>query len=136
MTYIVWPADEGEHDGGAKTYPRKPTIKPGTAFADRWALDATHAATIYADYFHSQRDGWESSWPRDFCVRDTETGTVQRFEVDREHVPKFHAGCGVELKPGPHDHEKCPCGHPFGFQGPCRWRSRCTCGDQKPAATP
>jgi len=57
---------------------------------DTVLCDASDAAEAYADYVHSQRDGWESSWPLTFrvCCPD---GSVVDFEVDREHVPKFSA---------------------------------------------
>lgn len=48
------------------------------------------AAERYADWFHGNRDGWESSWPLTFRVR-SEDGTEQDFEVDREMVPEFSA---------------------------------------------
>lgn len=131
MSYKVWCGDEGEHDGSAKTFSHRSDLPP-------WSTDARDAATMYAEHCHSERGGWEWSWPCDFFVRDMETGTVQRFEVERETVPEFHAGRGVEVKAGPHDHEnlplddECPCGHPFGFTGPCvkapGWGTPCKCG--------
>lgn len=50
MSYKVWCADEGEHDGDAKTYTHKPLTE------QKWAYSAEHAATKYADYCHSFRD--------------------------------------------------------------------------------
>jgi hypothetical protein len=135
MTYKVWCADEGEHSGGAKTYPRAPDADN----IDRdWAMDADDAARLYADYCHSNRDGWEWSWPADFMVRDVEANAVHQFSVERETVPEFHAARGVEVKVGPHDHDECPCGHPFGFAEPCvkppGWGKPCTCGIAPAAA--
>jgi hypothetical protein len=141
MSYKVWRADEGEEDGSAKTYPRTPpSPSANSVFVsnDTWALDDHDAVMTYADYCHSQRDGWEWSWPTDFLVRDMKTNTVQKFNVDREEVPEFHAGKGVVVEPGPHDREnlppddECPCGHPYGFAGPCvktpGWGTPCKCG--------
>ncbi len=45
-----------------------------------------------ADDYHSNHDGWESSWPLTIAIRETEDGpTIARFSVDRETVPQFTA---------------------------------------------
>lgn len=45
-----------------------------------------------AEDFHSNHDGWESVWPMDFTIYESEEGpAVGRFEVERETVPQFHA---------------------------------------------
>ena len=53
-------------------------------------FDAGNAAEAYADYVHSHRDGWESSWPLTFRVLCPD-GSTADFEVDREYVPEFSA---------------------------------------------
>ena len=60
------------------------------------ALDAKKAAEHYAGFCHSQRDGWEASWPLTFRVRLPD-GTTEDYEVDRETVPEFTA-TKVKLK--------------------------------------
>lgn len=45
-----------------------------------------------AEDFHGNHDGWESVWPVDFTIYESEDGPpVARFEVERETVPQFHA---------------------------------------------
>lgn len=46
-----------------------------------------NAAEKYADYFHSDRDGWENTWPLNFVVFDGER--YFDVEVDREYVAEF-----------------------------------------------
>lgn len=42
--------------------------------------------------FHSNHDGWECRWPRQFKLYGAEDGpAVAVFEVDRESVPQFTA---------------------------------------------
>jgi hypothetical protein len=51
---------------------------------------------------HSQRDGYESSWPLVFRVRSAD-GTTADFEVDREFVPEFRASpVKAQIKPAEH----------------------------------
>ena len=52
--------------------------------------DAEDAAEAAADYYHSQRDAWDSSWPLTFRVRGPD-GITHDFEVERDTVPTFHA---------------------------------------------
>ena len=52
--------------------------------------DAADAAEAYARHAHDQRDGWDSSWPLVFRVRDPDGATCD-FEVDREYVTEFRA---------------------------------------------
>jgi hypothetical protein len=125
--YTVWRADRTEDEGSA-TY-RCPFETP----------DAASAAKKYAAEIHASGSGWEWTWPIDFNVRDSQTGRVLKFSVQREAVPEFWCGTGVEVKPGPHDPEFypghpddkpcCPCGHPFGETGPC---AGCNCADGAP----
>lgn len=65
--------------------------------ADTVLLDAKDAAEVYADYAHSQRDGYEANWPLTFRVRSAD-GTIADFEVDRDFVTEFHAA-PVKVKP-------------------------------------
>lgn len=45
-----------------------------------------------AEDYHANHDGWESVWPLDFFIYDTEDGPpIGRFEVERETVPQFFA---------------------------------------------
>ena len=56
-----------------------------------------------ADDYHSNRDGWEASWPCAFALAATKDGPeMARFEVDRETRPEFHAMriAGVSLSAG------------------------------------
>ena len=128
MSFKVWCADESE--AGAKLCPRDPPAL-GTMMWDRWARDAEDAAETYAEYFHNNRDGHECSWPVEFLVRDMATNVVHSFSVDRDYDPTFSAGGGDAVAPGPHDDVECPCGHPFGFAGPCvkapGWGEPCKC---------
>lgn len=113
--YTVWLADQIEEDG-SKTY-NVPKDLP----------DAASAAKRYAGEHHAAEVTRE--WPIDFLVRDSQTRRVLRFTVEREAVPEFWCGSGVEVKPGPHDRHDCPCGHPFGTLGPC---AGCNCADGAP----
>jgi hypothetical protein len=61
-------------------------------------MDAADAAEAYADYVHDNCDGYESSWPLTFRVRDV-NGAIADFEVDREHVVEFHASPVKPAKP-------------------------------------
>lgn len=63
-------------------YPENPGIP---------VTDVEKAAELYAAYFHSQRDGWESTWPIEFVVHDPIANTYVVIEVERETVPEFHA---------------------------------------------
>lgn len=47
-----------------KRVPRGVVYVPDTVL-----YDASNAAKAYADYVHSNRDGWESTWPLVFRVR-------------------------------------------------------------------
>lgn len=75
----------------------------GVVYApDRVLYDAAGAAEAYADYVHSARDGYESSWPLVFRVRSSD-GSTADFEVDREIVPEFRASpVKVQTKPAEH----------------------------------
>jgi len=49
-------------------------------------------AELCASNFHHEHDGWESEWPRDFSLYESED--VEPFavlNVDREMVPEFVA---------------------------------------------
>lgn len=130
--YRVWSADEHEHDNTERTYgayePREAVIK------------------------HAERDdadgGYESSWPRDFIVRDLgessrrggrdNHGDLYRFSVGRESVPSYRTDYrpAVALELGIHDRLTagrnpeyiCACCHPIGFAGEC---DKCLCATGK-----
>lgn len=121
MSYRVWLAEETDDEG--KTYPRVPSSS--SADIDSWATSESEAVRLYAEHCHNQRDGWEWSWPIEFLVRDEETKKVLLFDVERETVPEFWCGRGVEMEPGPHDRAECDCGHPFGSNPVC---AKCPCG--------
>lgn len=45
-----------------------------------------------ADDYYRNHDGWESRWPLDFFIYESEDGpSVACFEVERETVPQFYA---------------------------------------------
>ena len=54
------------------------------------------AAELAAEYDHSQRDGWEWSWPVIYKVRSP-SGQLALVEISREMVPDFHASDFAEL---------------------------------------
>lgn len=58
--------------------------------ADMNLADAGDAAEAYADYVHSNCDGWDSTWPLVFRVRSPD-GTVEDFSVCRDYEPVFTA---------------------------------------------
>lgn len=50
------------------------------------------SAQLCADDYHSNHDGWEITWPRDFALYETEDGLeVARFSIEREVEPRFYA---------------------------------------------
>jgi len=51
--------------------------------------DLEWAASEYADYFHSNRDGWECSWPIVFSIADESGKLLAKVEVEREARPHF-----------------------------------------------
>lgn len=59
--------------------------------------DLSLIAERCAEDFHSNHDGWECSWPREFVLWGSEEGGEElgRFEIDRETVPVFSA---VQIK--------------------------------------
>lgn len=86
--------------------------------------DAASAAKRFTAARDSSAGFEEWSEGRDVLVRDSQTGRVMKFHVEREAVPEYWCGSGVEVKPGDHDNELCECGHPFGEVGPC---TTCDC---------
>lgn len=54
-------------------------------------IDQSWIAEECADDFHSNHDGWESTWPMKFKLWDPQGNVVGVFEVDREYTPTFHA---------------------------------------------
>jgi hypothetical protein len=62
----------------------------------KWSLDnaweASEVAAEVAEDYHSNHDGWESSWPLTFALYETEDGPEKaRFSVDRATVARFTA---------------------------------------------
>lgn len=54
--------------------------------------DMEDIARECAEDFHSEHDGWECSWPRDFVLyRDEEGPAVATLEVGRDVEPVFTA---------------------------------------------
>jgi hypothetical protein len=54
-------------------------------------FDDTTAIEVAEDY-HSEHDGWESTWPLTFALYKTEEGPeVARYGVEREYDPHFLA---------------------------------------------
>jgi hypothetical protein len=63
--------------------------------------DGRDVATDAAKDYHGNRDGWESHWPVEISLYESEEGPeVARFEVERETVPQFHA-TELTLEPTP-----------------------------------
>lgn len=58
--------------------------------------NADKAAELYADYFHSQHDGWECTWPVEFVVHDG--SQYFAVSVDRDFDPTFSAGKSKPLE--------------------------------------
>lgn len=64
-------------------------------------LEQQDIAEQCAEDFHSNHDGWEVVWPREFVLYETEDGpTLARFEVDMEARPEFSAS---RLPPAPEE---------------------------------
>lgn len=83
--FKAYDADERE-DCAWKVPDRRGILYPETSAP---VTDAREAAELYAEYFHNQCDGWESTWPLEFVVHDGEH--YFRIEVEREMAPDFHA---------------------------------------------
>lgn len=79
MKYYI--PDYGETAGDAEEI--KPAYKNQSfsTYPDEYATDA-------ALYIHSNRDGWEASWPMVIVVIDEE-GKEHWFSVEREYEPVF-----------------------------------------------
>lgn len=54
-------------------------------------IDQGWIAEECADDFHSNHDGWESSWPIEFKLWSDKGVVIGVFEVDRDVQPVFHA---------------------------------------------
>jgi hypothetical protein len=57
--------------------------------------DLCWAAEQYAEYYHDNRDGWESPWPITFSIASDEKVFLAKVSVDREARPHFH---GTKVK--------------------------------------
>lgn len=54
--------------------------------------DWSECAVEAAEDYHFNHDGWESSWPLNITLYESEDGpAVAKYEVERETVPEFHA---------------------------------------------
>ena len=70
---------------------RHPLEVDSTACLGR-PLEARHLAERCADDFHSNHDGWECRWPREFELYESEDGpAVAKLLIERESVPLFTA---------------------------------------------
>lgn len=66
---------------------------------DMWPLmscygsdDLDLVAEEAADDYHSDHGGWEASWPKVFCIHETQDGPeIARFEVERDFTTTFSA---------------------------------------------
>ena len=76
----------GDDPDGAVEFDSDWDISKGThCVRARWvAQDA-------AEDFHSNGDGWESSWPRTFTILLMDGTFVGKYEVEREAEPVFYA---------------------------------------------
>jgi hypothetical protein len=58
----------------------------------RAARELRDVACDAAEHYHSECNGWESIWPLDITLYESEEGpAIARFEVERETVPQFFA---------------------------------------------
>lgn len=53
--------------------------------------DLSYVAEQAADDFHTNHDGWECSWPRQFKIIGPDDTVLGEFEVDRDVEPVFSA---------------------------------------------
>jgi hypothetical protein len=53
--------------------------------------DLGWVAEAAADDYHSEHDGWESTWPLWFIIYDMRGNRLGQCSVDRETVPQFRA---------------------------------------------
>lgn len=91
MSFLVWLRDEfvdADDDERADRAWKVPDER-GIFDPSYPCTDAEQAAERFAEHFHDQRDGWESSWPLEFVVFDGSSYFV--VEVERETVPEFRA---------------------------------------------
>jgi hypothetical protein len=103
MTYRVWWHDEFKDFETAEERDRRAWTVPNTKsvlYPDGVGIpcdDVEEAAEQYADYFHSQRDGYENTWPLEFVVHDGEKFYL--VEVERDFDPTFSAARPKEIQP-------------------------------------
>lgn len=68
------------------------TFQDGEQFDSNFEEDsANYIAEDYAEYFHGNRDGWDSSWPLRFDVYSQDGKLIGKFNVNREFRPEFYA---------------------------------------------
>lgn len=90
--YRVWCLSWEDDEKDGESYPDTPPMfSTGIVDETRWANDDRDAVRLYAEYCHSHRDGWESTWPLRFRVR-LPTGETRDYDVEREAVPEFVVG--------------------------------------------
>jgi len=86
LTYSAGDDQACWHDeNGRFDFPRNQLL-----YGRDWDLVVTDLAEDY----HSNHDGWESSWPLQFRIYEGDA-EIARFQVEREHEPTF---CAHELK--------------------------------------
>lgn len=62
--------------------------------------DLDRLAEKAASDYHSNHDGWESSWPITFYIAATKEGPeLARFDVEREVEPVFYAHIAAAPQP-------------------------------------
>ncbi len=71
------------------TYRRAEKGYSGEYVLESYFDDAEDVAVEAAEDYHSNHDGWESSWPIDFEIIDADGISLGTFEIDREAVPHF-----------------------------------------------
>ncbi len=59
--------------------------------------DVETGAEMYADYFWSERDGYEDKWPQDFVVE--KDGKYHLVTIDVDHSPSFNTNSVEDYKP-------------------------------------
>lgn len=89
--FCVWDPYHGETEEHAVDHKWTYSLRYEGAFG------AGIAAEIHAQHYHSQRDGWEASWPIVFRVREVASGKLFDVEVERESIPHFYAAPPKEV---------------------------------------
>lgn len=71
----------------------KPTEKPESDISTHWDIeeDPSYVAEAAAEFYHSDCDGWESSWPVTVQIFDEAGQSKGIFSVELEFDPTFSA---------------------------------------------